>query len=381
MAHFLFRQQLDTLYFLILLLSIGWLNRLALRRLREYPAATDGPLVSVLIPARNEAHRILPCLRSLVGQTYPHLEILVLDDESEDDTAARVQAFRREHPEVRLIRGRPLPPGWMGKNWACHQLAQAARGQILLFTDADTVHAPETVSRAVGALQAGQAALLTGLPQQIMGSRAERLTLPFITWALRVVYPHFLVWRVRLPGMALGVGQFMAFRRAAYEQIGGHAAVRGEVVEDVALARRVRAGGGRVTFLELAPLVACRMYEDWRGVADGFTKNVFAVFNRVLWPYLFAWLWLWWAFCLPLLGVLAAGVGWPLPGFDLRLGLAGVGLSVLLWGWFGPDDRPALYWMVTYPLILTAFTWIALRSAWYTATGREVAWKGRVIGG
>ncbi len=240
------------------------------------------PFVSILVPARNEARSIAACVESLAQQNYPHFEILVLDDNSEDDTAAIVASLAGKYPSVRLLRGQPLPEGWHGKAFACVQLAQAARGEWLLFVDADTVHAPECLTVAMRAAQWHGADLLTMLPRILMGSVGEALLLPIIPWVFGSLMPLGLVTRSRWPLVAGALGPFLLFRREIYQRIGGHAVVRSDIVEDLQLSRLVKQHGGRVLWIDGAGLMRIRFYhssaEAWRGLA----KSTFTAINYSL---------------------------------------------------------------------------------------------------
>jgi chlorobactene glucosyltransferase len=262
-----------------------------LRLLRPGTVPNRRPLVSVLIPARNEADRIGPCLHSLVNQDYPNIEILVLDDYSVDGTAEVVKQFS----QVQLLAGEPLPKGWTGKSWACHQLANAAGGELLLFADADTVHSAGAVSAAVHEQQRTRADLVSVWPHQISGTTAEKLMIPLLFVVGGSFVPHWLIyfcqtakWPFRnLPQAwvaSLGVagGQFLLFRRESYYQIGGHEAVRDRMAEDVALGRAIagRIGNGmRLVNANGVLLVRCRMYRSLREIWEGFTKNLRPVFD------------------------------------------------------------------------------------------------------
>ncbi|MBV9732885.1 MAG: glycosyltransferase, partial [Verrucomicrobia bacterium] len=217
------------------------LNLLLLPRLRPELAPETPPRVSVLLPARNEELRIRSCLESLLKQNYFSLEIIVLDDESVDATAdiARALGFTTNaESNCRLIRGATLPPGWTGKSWACHQLAEVARGDYLLFTDADTLHQPEAVSSAVAAAQRFRCDLLTLWPSQTTVTFAEKLVIPLMfvvggsylpLWLL--VWAQHSPWLARLLGRKFlslcgtATGQFLLFRRQSYFEMGGHRAV------------------------------------------------------------------------------------------------------------------------------------------------------------
>ena len=276
-------------------IALNWAVFAAPRPRKFEPSSA--PLVSVLVPARNEARRITPCLRSLLAQDYPNYEIIVLNDHSEDETARVVLELgltREKSSAHRLLEGRPLPVGWTGKGWACHQLAAAARGNYLLFTDADTVHAPESLGACVGHALDTQAALLSAWPRQETGTWSEKAVIPLVYLLLLGALPHRMLQRLQrhpeyarrmtargLATLGAANGQYLLFRRDAYEGIGGHAAVRDHLVEDVALGRLVAARtaeGLRLVNCDGSQLVSCRMYTSFPEVWEGFTKNLRAAF-------------------------------------------------------------------------------------------------------
>ena len=286
---------------IVLLLLVQFIANLrVVVRLRPGSIPSERPLVSVLVPARNEAKRIGPCLRSLLAQDYPHFECIVLDDQSDDGTPELVQqlGFSTEDlSQFRIIRGRPLPPNWTGKSWACHQLAQVARGEYMLFTDADTVHHPGTISALVTVTLRERSDLLTAWPYQITRTFGEKLMIPFLFVAAASYLPHWLLslaqrharlarWMGTKWLRAIGTanGQFICFRRETYQRIGGHAAAaKNHLVEDVALARAVAGGtaeGLRLTCCDGTALVRCRMYRSFSDLWEGFTKNLWPLFEN-----------------------------------------------------------------------------------------------------
>lgn len=247
----------------------------------ELPAST--PLISVLIPARNEEKRIRPCLGTLVDSNYSNLEILVLDDHSSDGTADLVQNRAQEDSRVRLLTGRDLPSGWTGKAWACHQLAQEARGEFLVFVDADTRFSDITLSQAVALAIHKKADLISLWPYLEAKSWSEHLIIPFVHLFILLYLPHWMGGRSTSLGAANG--QFLLFRRTAYKKIRGHESVAGHLVEDIALGRKMRAAGFRVLNQDGTnpghpiALVRCRMYDNFRDLWDGFTKNLYPAFD------------------------------------------------------------------------------------------------------
>lgn len=263
---------------------VAWLVRGARARARVprlalAPAPRETLPVSAVVPARDEARNLGPCLASLTSQTYPALEIVVVDDGSRDGTPAIIAEAARRDPRVRGLRVEGPPPGWTGKAYAAHRGAAAARGRWLWFTDADTVHAPEALARALGLAQAHGVSLLSATSRQLTGSLWERAVQPVVFGCLDRWFP---LDRVNDPAspVAAANGIFLLIARDAYEAVGGHAAVAGEIVEDLALARRVKASGRRIAFVDGGGLVAARMYTGFRSLRAGWVKNLYALRDR-----------------------------------------------------------------------------------------------------
>jgi chlorobactene glucosyltransferase len=257
------------------MLLIALSNALTFPRLRPDNQAEEMK-VSILIPARNEAQRIGETLPKLLDQVYPAMEVILLDDCSEDETASIAIEAAKGDPRFRLIEGRELPSGWLGKNWACHQLAGQAQGEILVFTDADVLWQPQGLGAVLGLLRDGSADLLTIWPTQKTETRAERLVVPLMMFALLAYLPEMLVRFFPLPAFAAANGQCMVFRRELYDAIEGHRAVRDKIVEDVQLARLVKRNGARLIMGLGHGLIQTRMYSGWQAVRQGFGKNILA---------------------------------------------------------------------------------------------------------
>lgn len=259
-------------------------------RLRDYggPEPDEAPSVSIIVPARNEAHNIGRCVRTLLSAAYPDVEIVVVDDRSDDGTGQILEALAERGTErVRVVSGQPLPEGWFGKPWACWQGYRVARGELLLFTDADTYHDPLLLAHAVGALLDEDAALVTVVPRQLMKSFWERVVMPQFLTLISLRYRRLArINRARDPKDAIANGQFILIDRAAYEAIGGHEAVRGEVTEDQALAQRTVASGRRVFIAHAEELMATRMYRSLPEIVEGWTKNVATGARHAVAPWL-----------------------------------------------------------------------------------------------
>lgn len=365
--------------FQAVLLAIALDNARRLHRARGRTTAAPVPTVSILVPARNEERGIGPCVSSLLAQDYPFFEVLVLDDCSSDATGAVLEGIARHAPALKVLAGSPPPEGWSGKAWACAQLADQARGDLLYFTDADTIHRPPALRCLVTALLAERADLLTGFPRQLLGTWGERLLVPFFGWASMCFLPLGLAYRLRAPALCTAVGQVMLFRRQTYQAIGGHRAVGSVAVDDLALARAVKACGWRWRLARAADLVDCRMYRGASEAVGGFAKNLFAAFGYRLLPFLAVYAWLAIMFWAPLavLGSALAGLGIPVDAAGLSLCL---GVSLLLWliPYVELGLGPGL--ALTYPLAILANLVVALHSLRLTLS-RQATWKGRPVPG
>ncbi len=235
------------------------------------------PFVSVLIPARDEEENIGACLESLQKQDYPNYEVVVLDDNSVDDTAGIVTRLAAGDRRIRLISGAPLPEGWAGKPFACHQLAKQANGEWLLFVDADTIHAPHMLRSVMGAALKMKVSLLSGFPRQLTNSLAQKIVVPIIYFIIMGWAPLWLIHRSRKPRPSVAIGQFLLFSREEYWRIGGHKVVKSRILEDIWMGIEVTRHGGRHVAIDLSPVVSCNMYPTVGGMWQGLVRCVYSV--------------------------------------------------------------------------------------------------------
>lgn len=256
----------------VLCAAASTLSLVNLRHLRRPVVRDTGARISVLVPARDEADRIGPTLASLRALTGV-AQILVLDDHSSDDTAGLVQAAG-----LQVIRSTDEPPaGWLGKPWACQRLAEAATGDILVFIDADVELAPDAARAAASLLH--ELDLVCPYPRQVTTGVLQRLVQPLLQWSWLTFLPLAVAERSSHPALSAGNGQFVAVRRDAYFAAGGHAAVRGQVLEDLALVRRFKATGHRVAMADGTQIATCRMYSGQRDLIAGYTKSLHDAFG------------------------------------------------------------------------------------------------------
>jgi chlorobactene glucosyltransferase len=249
----------------------GWV------RVPAVEETANAPSLSIVVPARDEERSIEQCVRSLTAQLGGSAEVIVVDDGSTDATAAILARLATEFPALRIVTGEPLPDGWVGKPWACAQGARRARGEWLLFTDADSRHEPHAGASTLAFARANAADALSIMTGQELGTLAEAAIVPAILQM--IVFAGGTLAQINdpeCPDRALANGQYLLVSRTAYDALGGHEALRGEIVEDIEFARRLKRDGRfRLVVADGTQLVHVRMYRSFREIWDGFTKNMY----------------------------------------------------------------------------------------------------------
>jgi chlorobactene glucosyltransferase len=336
--------------------------------------AGDAPAtsVSVLIPARNEERNLPECLRALAGQGQALAEILIYDDHSTDRTAAVIARQVATDGRVRTIPTRELPSDWLGKPFACAQLAEHARADWLLFLDADARMAPGGVARLIEEASRRKLTFLSCWPGLELRGFWERLLMPLLNFVVFTIYPAPLAEMRPDPSLGLAHGACVLVHRRTYEKVGGHGRVRRELFEDTRLAREWRAAGHRGLCLDGQDVVRVRMYDSFRSIWDGFQKNFFPAFQRRASFWIF----------------MAAHAGLFLAPFPLVLVSAGDPRAQVRWGAAVAcvlGIRAALSLRFRHPwssVLLHPFAEAiliarGLSSWWRCAIGHGVEWKGR----
>ncbi|MBR8827929.1 MAG: glycosyltransferase [Gomphosphaeria aponina SAG 52.96 = DSM 107014] len=345
------------------------------------------PKISLIIPAYNEAENIEDCIKAVLASTQLNaekLEVLVVDDQSTDNTLALAKTF--EDPRLTIICGisRPTDKNWVGKNWACTQAAAVATGEFLLFIDADVRLKPKAIETAVNQAEVEKIDLLSLAPAIVCGCLAEWLVQPIMVNCLAVGFDFA---QVNDPNteIAFAAGPFMLFRRAAYEKLGGHAAFAEEVVEDVEMARAIKAAGMKLQLLLGSELMSVRMYRSWGALWEGWTKNIYQGGQRKLGTTLFFALSMVIIYTLPLLCLLGLGSKYLSGNWGrwdyLSLGLGGIALAahynLRVMG--GKDSHtPPRYWWLS-GVGGTVIAAAAITSIIKTETGWGWTWRGRSL--
>jgi glycosyltransferase involved in cell wall biosynthesis len=245
-------------------------------------ALTDPPLVTAILPAKDEEKYVGECLRSICRQTYPNLEILVVDDRSTDQTGAIARGIAATDARVRVLTIDELPPGWTGKTHALERASHSARGEWLLFVDADTLHAPESLSIMMEFARVHGSALASILPDLRCETFWEHVVQPLAAITLMQSFPLGAVNNARSP-LAFANGQYILVERAAYDAAGGHREVRDRFVEDIALAQRLKAIGYPIRIALVRGVVSCRMYSSFQQVVRGWSRIFYDALDRDRW--------------------------------------------------------------------------------------------------
>ena len=341
----------------------------------------DSPRVSVVIPARNESRNIERCARSVLGAAYPNFEVIVVDDHSTDGTGEIARAIAREDSRLHVVDAPALPEGWFGKQWACATGASAANGTLLLFTDADTRHSPDLLARAVNALRARGADLLSVAGNQEMHSFWERVIQPQMFALLSIRYggsEH--VSNAKRPVDAIANGQFILVRRDSYDAIGGHAAVRDRVAEDMAMAQLLVAARRRIALFVANDQLSTHMYASLAELIAGWGKNIYAggrmaalggALGRAAYPFIIV--------AMPLLGLvpaiaLVAALFGILGSQWLVWSAIVIVVSILFWSAIYRYMGESVGYALLYPLGLFMLLVIAVGGV---RRGRRVQWKQR----
>ncbi len=351
-------------------------NLWALQRLGTFPEPKKFPRVSILVPARNEQRNINRCIKSLLAQNYPNFEVLVLNDHSTDRTGAILSKIK--NPKFKVFKGKPLPEEWIGKHWACHQLEEKANGDLILFTDADTYHRPNALRAAVSALIHEKADFISALPKEKALTWAELIVIPVFSWSLMTFMPLALAKRTKTPSLSATIGQFMLFRKQAYDKIGGYPAIKNQVLDDVVFGRRIRAFGLRWRMYDGSKQIVCRMYTNFKELSEGMTKSIFAIFKNNIIYFFFVWFFMVWLLLGPLLIVFLHLIGISFSPLFLWLSVSAIIITFLTWLISNLRFGYPLLLTFLYPVIIGALAYLSYISMVYTFAGK-ITWKGRPL--
>jgi len=340
----------------------------------------SGPSVSIILPVRNQANTVSECVTSLVGLDYPQKEIIVVDGNSTDGTQDILKTF---DGKIKLVEEEPLPQGWVGKNWACHLGYKQAKGDLLMFTDGDSIHSRDSLAKTVNYLETTKADLVTLAPAAILRTFWEKLLQPPIFWLIMLFVGGKWVNDDSKPRWALGNGQYMLFRREAYDKVGGHYAVRDRISEDYSLGRLIKTNGLRLRMVTAADSLGVRMYSSLLEIWRGWRKNFYSVSGN--YPLFRATYRLVLLFTFLVLPFVVFGYGIVLaPATPLNVYLI-TGAFMAFFLWLGViildrSIRVSPLYALLLPFAVLVYIGIGIDSTVRGALGRGFSWKGRVYG-
>jgi chlorobactene glucosyltransferase len=377
----------STILFIAALVIIYWIhNQYHLDIIVEpaMPPAANAPLISICIPARNEENNIRNSVESALGQDYPNIEVIVLDDRSTDSTLTQLAEIAARDSRLLPINGTDLPEGWAGKPHALFQAAAAARGEWLCFVDADTFLAPQAISSCYAKALETHADMFTTMNEQILGSFWEKVVMPLVMTALSV---GFSPRKVNDPTTrdAIANGQFILIRRTIYDAIGGHEKVKDQIVEDKAISEQVKWNGHHLVVADGSRVIRTRMYTDLPSMWEGWTKNIYLGLrdhpSMLMLGAFGATLALIAALFLPIWPLL--GINWYINN-GAWLAIAVIIEALIVWGSViyvrarvAHDMKISAWYALTTPLGAGVFAAMMLTSAWKVISGQGVTWRGR----
>jgi len=359
-------------YFFMLSLA----NHYEMMRFTYGPEIFDGPLVSVLIPVRNEEKFIERCLNSLRDQRYQNYEILALNDNSTDKTQEILERMAREDDRIKIFTGMPLPDNWYGKPFALHQLTQKAKGEIYLFTDADTIHNPASISWAVTNIQRLKTDMVTGYIGQIFNTFGEIITVPLMFFLTGFVIPLTLNRLTRSSIFSAAIGQFIAIKRDVFNAIGGCESFKKKTSEDIYLSRVIKRKGYSCRFLNITEHISCRMFNGYWDAIRGIGKNVFDFLgkNTMILFFMILGVLFFLIMPLPLLTYFIITSS-PFINHMIYVNL----LYTLTWIFMFLGQRLDWKYGFLWPLIFLNLLFLASWSWYRTVSGRGFLWKDRKV--
>jgi len=337
----------------------------------------QNPLMSILIPARNEEKNIKRCIISLTKQDYKNIEILVLDDNSTDDTARIVLELSQKDPRIKLYSGEPLKKGWLGKSYACWQLSKHARGDYLIFTDADTLHFPNSISGAVACLLKYNLDALSVFPKEIMVTFHERMMVPFGHYIILSLMPLYLIRKIKTALFCTAIGQFMLFKKEVYKKIGGHKSIKGKMLEDIKISKRVKSFGYKFMIFDGRSNVYCRMYRNFREIVEGYSKVLFAVFDYKIYMISIAIILVAAIFLFPFL-MLPIGILFDWSLVLIELIILQIIIILITKTILSLRFKCKAVDIILHPISMIYLILIAINSVFNAKIGMGVYWKGRI---
>ena len=362
--------------FSVLVGLLGFINLIFIKKPIVYNQNNNSSLVSVLIPARNEEINIKRCLYSLIDQSYKNLEIIVLDDDSSDQTFEIVKEISGKYDSVRLIKGENKTKGWTGKNWACFQLSKHAKGDFLLFVDADTKLQKNTIAESVSEMNNNDIDLITLFPNRITKTAIDKVISVTIGWFIFSCLP--IIFSNKNPMFSSAFGQFLLFRKSAYFSVGGHESIKDKILDDFELGRCITKNGYILKVFDGTERISTFSYLSEKEALEGLSKSIFPFFNNRLIPFILLLILFLSMGLMPLFIMMGEFFGSKLTKTKEMIAYTIWGLLTISWAISSYRAKQGLKYGIFYPLISTFTVIIGIFSI-ITFLTKSVNWKNRNI--
>lgn len=332
-------------------------NVIILNKIYKFKATAINVKVSVLIPARNEEKGIGDCVKSVLNQDYSNFEVIVLNDNSTDNTGKILNQLKKKDSRLKVISGTELPKGWVGKNWACHQLSKCATGEYYLYIDADTKLKKDFLSKLLTAMKTENVQFISVIPEYIVRTWSEKLVLPFLSFCYLGLMPLYFGMKYNLKHGCMAIGTFLFFQKDAYNKIGGFEKIKSAILDDNAFAKEICKHGIPWRFYNGANLASCRMYRNFREVFFGFGKNAYSFFNDKLIVFIFALLFFLFMFFFPIF-VLITSNNFNYTYLSIILSIISIVFILFGYGLILSNTKEKIYYALYY--FLTIFFWVII---------------------
>ncbi|MEC9451425.1 MAG: glycosyltransferase family 2 protein [Chloroflexota bacterium] len=284
---------------------------------------TQSALVSILIPARNEEANIGRCLYSLIDQSYKNIEIIILDDDSTDYTFSIAKEISKKDKRIKIVKGMPIEKDWLGKNWACHQLSSIAKGDMLLFIDADTKLQSKTIEETITEMEESDIDLITLFPKRVTSTSVDKIISVTVGWFIFSCLP--ILFSNKNPIFSSAFGQYLLFRKGAYFSIGGHESIKDDILDDFELGRSITREGFNLKVFDGTDRISTFSYSSEREAIDGLSKSIFPFFSNRLVPFFLLWILFMAMSIVPVLVIFG-------DLFQIRLSRSKEVMAFLIWG-------------------------------------------------
>lgn len=364
-------------FYIVFIVTLGIsifaiINLIALKVMTQKPQKLEKePFVSVLIPARNEEKYIEGCVKSLLDQDYKNYEIIVLDDHSEDRTQEIVSNLAKNNPKVKLVIGKPLPSDWLGKQYACYQLAKEAKGEYLLFTDADTIHTKRSISWGITNALHYTSDLLSCFPQQKITGFGTGIVIPSMYIGSLFITPVFLIHKTHNRRISAACGQYMIFNKDAYWKIGGHEAVKDTPTEDWIFAKIIHDYKLKEVFLDGTKYISTMMYETFYDAFTSYARHTYVALEKNLFFVLGSVFFVLSTFVCPTAAILL--------GFFNKFVFFAALLPICVWLINAYDKKLPLWTGLLFPISMLVLSSLMVYGYLKSNLSEGLVWKGRLI--